>query len=111
VRGYLYRSILNAARGRARKRALERRFLSTRDPRGGAYLDDPSTLVDDRDSIWRALEILPPRQKAVLFLRFYADLSEDATADALDCSVSAVKSLTSRATKRLRGEIGKGAND
>jgi len=49
-----------------------------------------------------ALARLTPRQRAVLVLRYYEDLTEVQTADALRCSVSTVKSQTKHALSRLR---------
>ena len=49
-----------------------------------------------------ALRRLTPRQRAVLVLRYYDDLTEVQTADALSCSVSTVKSQTKHALARLR---------
>jgi RNA polymerase sigma-70 factor (sigma-E family) len=49
-----------------------------------------------------ALQRLTPRQRAVLVLRYYDDLTEVQTADALGCSVSTVKSQTKHALARLR---------
>jgi RNA polymerase sigma factor (sigma-70 family) len=48
---------------------------------------------------------LPPRQRAAVVLRFYEDLSERETADALGCSASAAKSLVARAMRALRARI------
>ncbi len=50
----------------------------------------------------RALARLTHRQRAVVVLRFFEDLSESDTAEALGCSVGTVKSQTHLALKRLR---------
>ena len=53
--------------------------------------------------MWRALGDLPPRQRAVVVLRFYEDLTERDIAEALGCAVGTVKSQLSRALSTLRG--------
>lgn len=58
--------------------------------------------VDDRTDLWRALARLPRRQRAVVVLRFYEDLSEAETAEVMQCSVGTVKSQASRALAKLR---------
>ncbi|MFL6239556.1 MAG: SigE family RNA polymerase sigma factor [Actinomycetes bacterium] len=63
---------------------------------------DAFTEVDLRESVRRALVQLPARQRAVVVLRYFEDLSEADTAAALGCSVGAVKSHASRALARLR---------
>ena len=103
IRGYLYRSVINGARGRGRTKAREARYIERE--AAPIAVPDPAMQIANRDALWRALSVLPIRQKSVLFLRFYLDLSEAATADAMDVSVSAVKSLTSRAMTKLRMEL------
>jgi RNA polymerase sigma-70 factor (ECF subfamily) len=66
---------------------------------------DRSAEVDDRDQLWRLVRRLPAKQRAVLVLRFYEDLSEAATAELLGISKGTVKSHTSRALKALRAEL------
>jgi RNA polymerase sigma factor (sigma-70 family) len=63
---------------------------------------DAYTRSDLRQSLQRALATLPPRQRVVLTLRYFVDLSEADTADALSCSVGAVKSHTAKAMANLR---------
>lgn len=58
--------------------------------------------VDDRDRLWQALGRLPRRQRAVLVLRYFEDLSTTEIADVLGCSVGTVKSQCSRALAKLR---------
>jgi len=64
----------------------------------------PQSTVDDRDEVWRALARLPKRQRAVLVLRYFEELSEAEIADVLGCAPGTVKSLASRALARLREE-------
>jgi RNA polymerase sigma factor (sigma-70 family) len=57
------------------------------------------------DHLADAVARLPFRQRAVIVLRYYADLSEAEIADALDCRPGTVKSLASRALDTLSKEI------
>ncbi|MEU0547576.1 SigE family RNA polymerase sigma factor [Micromonospora sp. NPDC005979] len=65
----------------------------------------------DRDLLWRHLKELPSRQRAVLVLRYYEDLSEAQTAALLDISPGTVKSQASRALATLRRRMGADAPD
>jgi RNA polymerase sigma-70 factor (sigma-E family) len=64
--------------------------------------DDPIDQVETRHDLLRALSQLGARQRAVLVLRYFDDLSEKDVAAALDCSVGNVKSTSARALARLR---------
>jgi RNA polymerase sigma-70 factor (sigma-E family) len=57
---------------------------------------------EERDAMWRALAALPPRQRAVLVLRYYEDLSEAEIAQTLGVSTGTVKSQAAKALARLR---------
>ncbi|WP_344942513.1 SigE family RNA polymerase sigma factor [Terrabacter ginsenosidimutans] len=69
---------------------------------GQGFRPGEDVRVDDRTDLWRALARLPRRQRAVVVLRFYEDLSEAETADIMQCSVGTVKSQASRALAKLR---------
>ena len=100
--GYLRTTVLNLSRGHLRRLRTQREYLK-RTPRG-----EPAVPQDDaggRDEMWSALQRLPHRQRAALVLRYYEDLSERQTGEALGCSVSAVKSLVSRGLETLRAEV------
>lgn len=71
------------------------------------FTDQPQTTdsiatVDNRDVLLRALQSLSPRQRSVVVLRHYYQLSEAETAQALGCSIGTVKSTASRALSQLR---------
>lgn len=66
--------------------------------------DDPFQAADRRALLRQALLALPPRQRVVLVLRFYEDLTETQVAETLGCSVGTVKSTASRALARLRAD-------
>ncbi len=77
----------------------------TADPAAGAGEDGaaaPGTDVAARDAAWRLLATLPRRQRAVLVLRFYEDLDDDAVARVLSCSPSTVRSNAARGLAALR---------
>ncbi|BCJ74414.1 RNA polymerase sigma-E factor [Catellatospora sp. IY07-71] len=64
---------------------------------------DALSPLDTQRVVRAALLSLPQQQRAVLMLRFHADLTEAATAAALGISVGTVKSYTARALTTLRG--------
>jgi len=65
----------------------------------------PGSATEDRDVVVRLLATLPEQQRKIVVLRYYADLSEQATADALNISVGSVKSAASRGLATLRTQL------
>jgi RNA polymerase sigma-70 factor (sigma-E family) len=102
---YLRRSVVNQIAGGFRRRAVERRHVSSNlTPQN--VIDGAEKAVDDRAVLWRALRALPPRQRAAVVLRYYGDLSEAEVADVLGVSIGTVKSQTARALVKLRRSLG-----
>jgi RNA polymerase sigma-70 factor (sigma-E family) len=98
--GYLRRTLYNlAADGFRRQGRLQRKLLLLRAAPPPA---DPIAEVDLRDALVRLLLQLPPRQRAVLVLRYWEQLTEAETADVLGWPEGTVKSATSRGLRRLR---------
>lgn len=84
------------------RRRWRRAELTSGSPPDQAQAADHMGQADDRELIWQALGRLPARQRAVIVLRFFEDLSEAQTAATLGCSVGTVKSQASRALAKLR---------
>jgi RNA polymerase sigma-70 factor (sigma-E family) len=102
---YLRRALVNELRSRARRRAVEDRDLARR--RGELVIAAPAVdSIAERDRLLAALADLPARQRAVVVLRFYEDLSEADTAALLGMRKGTVKSQTNRGLERLRQILG-----
>ncbi|TQN33540.1 RNA polymerase sigma-70 factor (sigma-E family) [Haloactinospora alba] len=65
-------------------------------------VDDPTWKSDLADAVHRAVERLPERQRAIVVLRYYDDMSEPQIAEHLGVSLGTVKSTLSRAVGKLR---------
>jgi RNA polymerase sigma-70 factor (sigma-E family) len=99
--GYLRRTLYNLAADGFRRQGRLRLKLQllradTRPP------PDVTAQVDLRDALVRMLVQLPPRQRAVLVLRYWEQLSEAETAAVLGWPEGTVKSAASRGLRRLR---------
>jgi RNA polymerase sigma-70 factor (sigma-E family) len=94
---YARRTIVNAQISRSRKRSSTEQV--TEDV-SDCPVDDAD--VAEQDAMWRALAVLPERQRAVLVLRYYLDLPDVEIASTLDCREGTVRSLATRAFAALR---------
>lgn len=103
VRTAVTRQVISRHRWRSR-RPRER-------PAGDALPEAPAAIDGPeghalRDLLWREVQELPPRMRAVVVLRLWEDMSEAEVARVLDCSTGSVKSQLSRGTERLRQRTG-----
>jgi len=99
---YVRRIMIHDATRRWRRRSRELATDDLPDPGHDGGIDRRNAHLD----LWTQIQILPPRMRAVLVLRYYEDLSEADTARELGCSVGAVKSQAHHAIKRLRAALG-----
>lgn len=99
---YVRRAMVNAHTSLWRRHRRESPLPDGFDPVGGG---PGPTAFDDVDLVLRALRVLPARQRTVMVLRYYDDLSEAEIAQALGCSAGTVKSQASRALRSLRREL------
>ncbi len=90
---YLRVAVVNGCRSYHRKRKTEQHALLVLAARDGEMA--PRGELDD------VVAALPDRQRAVVRMRYWADLSEAEIADAMGCKTGTVKSLASRAKDRL----------
>lgn len=101
--GYLRRTLYNMAADGWRRRGTWLRKLPLIHPgSSGAASTDAVDTVDLRDALGRALAQLPPRQRTVLVLRYWEELSQAETAELLGCPEGTVKSAAARGLQRLR---------
>jgi RNA polymerase sigma-70 factor (sigma-E family) len=99
--GYLRRTLCNLATDGFRRQGRWRRKLPMLQAEARAPADLTAE-VDLRDALVRLLLQLPPRQRVVLVLRYWEQLSGAETAAHLGCSENTVKSATARGLRRLR---------
>lgn len=97
---YLRAALVKAASRLGRLRARRPETLVSEPPERISVEAEPAVLA--REQLLPSLRELPPRQRAVLVLRYFADLSEEETAAMLGCSVGTVKTHAHRALHRLR---------
>jgi RNA polymerase sigma-70 factor (sigma-E family) len=96
---YARRALVNTSVSRwraARTRTAGERLVA--DPPEPAGAQQPGR----DDELWQAVLALPPRQRAVMVLGYYEDLTDSDTADVLGCTVGTVKSQRAKALRSLR---------
>jgi RNA polymerase sigma-70 factor (sigma-E family) len=110
---YLRRSVVNGCRSGFRRHGVEERYLTSvkgsADAPGRASGDSAETTAlrhHDDAALLEAVHRLPQRQREVVVLRYYADLSEQQIADALDIAAGSVKAHAHRALTTLRTTLG-----
>ena len=104
--GYLRTAAVNNARSVLRKRQTARRYLSLARQENAEPADSELLLAAAHQQVLAAVRQLPPRQREVLALRYWANLSEAEIAQALSISRGAVKSHASRGMDKLESILG-----
>lgn len=103
--GYLRTAVVNGSRSVLRRRRTARQYQPPHqaDARSAESL---AMLSDEHRTVVEALSRLPRRQREVLVLRYYGDLSEAEIAEATGVSAGTVKSTASRALNALQKTLG-----
>jgi RNA polymerase sigma-70 factor (sigma-E family) len=96
---YARRVMINANISRFRRRIHQ---VLVDSPPETAQASAQLAAVEDRAGLAAALATLPPRQRAVVILRYCEDRSEDEVATLLRCSKGTVKSQASKGLAKLR---------
>jgi RNA polymerase sigma-70 factor (sigma-E family) len=103
---YVHRMVLNEYLSWRRSWAARKvhpvgeRLVDIDDARGGVH--DHAQGVVEADELWARLAMLGRKQRAVLVLRYYEQMDDEAIADLLGCAPATVRSHASRALKTLR---------
>ena len=100
---YVRRIVINEYRRRFRKQRVAEELPGVL-PDAGTVPPGP----EERSALLDALRSLGPRQRAVIILRYWMDLSEAETAAALNCSRGTVKSQASRGLAALKLKVVEG---
>ncbi|MER0246423.1 SigE family RNA polymerase sigma factor [Streptomyces sp. 796.1] len=100
--GYVRRALVNTRTSQWRKRKVDEFSCEELPEPDPVPAPDPAEQQVLRDAMWRAVVRLPDRQRAMVVLRYYEDLSEAQTAEVLGVSIGTVKSAVSRALGKLR---------
>lgn len=110
--GYLRQVLYNLAADGWRRRGRWRQRLpllrAQASSQASTQASHGADVVDLRDALVRLLRQLPPRQRAVIVLRYWEQRTEAETAALLGCSEGTVKSAASRGLRQLRELAGTG---
>ena len=103
---YARSSVLNGCRSVYRRSAVSRRYGPRLAQSADATVPDATAATADRGQLMAALRQLPRRQREVLVLRYYADLSVAEIAETLGISPSNARACMSRGLAALAAAIG-----
>jgi RNA polymerase sigma-70 factor (sigma-E family) len=104
IEAYTRKAISTTAISWFRRRGWSERPADTGAP--DAVAPSPADDLDTRIDMWQHLLRLPVRQRVAIVLRYYEDLSEAATAEAMNCAVGTVKSQVAAGLAKLRAWVG-----
>lgn len=101
---YLRRAVVNGSRDRLRRRRTRRAAIW---PHAAAEpsAEDRVLVTQAQQEVLRALRVLPPRQREVLVLRYFGDLSDGQIAEALDVTPGTVRSTAHRGIAAMRASM------
>lgn len=105
---YLRTATVNGSRSALRKRGVRERYAASQGSDTDRYVDSAESFAlasHNRAEVMAVLTELPVRQREVLVLRYYLDLSEADIAQTLGISRGAVKSHASRGISTLRDRL------
>lgn len=97
---FLRTTLANLSHSRLRRLRLERGQHHTAE-----VMASPDEQMAEKDRTRRALQLLPPRQRTAVVLRYFEGLNEQETADAMGITVPAAKSLVQRGMRTLRKQL------
>ncbi|MFD7691603.1 SigE family RNA polymerase sigma factor [Streptomyces sp. NPDC059781] len=101
---YVRRMLVSCNSDRFRKRRVTEALTAA--PPETAGRDEAVSWADERSALLTALAALPPKQRAVIVMRYWEDLPEAEVAEMLGCSPGTVKSQASKALAKLRTHPG-----
>jgi len=103
---YLRRAVVNAANSHFRRTKVALSFVARGPDASMPDPADPAGVIGTEHTLAAALRRLPERQRLAIVCRFYLDMSEQQTADALACRPGTAKALVSRGLAALREQTG-----